>query len=67
MLVAGSPLVGLVGGWRRPAVAGYVAGGLAAVSALAAADYDVLGLRPRPGTAGRAVETARLALRGRAR
>src|SRR4051794_37196674 len=63
MLVAGSPLVSLVGGWRRPAVAGYVAGGLAAVSALAAADYDVLGSRPRPGTAGRAVETARLALR----
>jgi squalene synthase HpnC len=67
MLVAGSPLVGMLGGWRRPAVAGYVAGGLAAISALAAADYDVLGARPRAGQAGRAVETARVAVRGRAR
>jgi squalene synthase HpnC len=67
MLVAGSPLVGMLRGWRRPAVAGYAAGGLAAVSALAAADYDVLAGRPRPGKAVRTVETARLALRGRAR
>ncbi len=67
MLVAGSPLVGMLRGWRRPAVAGYVAGGLAAISALAAADYDVLGARPRPGKAGRALETARVAVRGRAR
>lgn len=67
MLVAGSPLVGMLRGWRRPAVAGYVGGGLAAISALAAADYDVLGARPRPGKAGRALETARVAARGRAR
>jgi squalene synthase HpnC len=67
MLIAGSPLVGMVRGWRRPAVAGYVAGGLAAISALAAADYDVLGATPRPGKAARAAETARLARRGRAR
>lgn len=67
MLVAGSPLAGMLRGWRRPAVAGYVAGGLAAISALAAADYDVLGARPRPGKAGRALETARVAVRGRAR
>jgi len=67
MLVAGSPLVGMVRGWRRPAVAGYVAGGLAAISALAAADYDVLGASPRPGKGARAVATARLAGRGRAR
>jgi squalene synthase HpnC len=67
MLVAGSPLVGMLRGWRRPAVAGYVAGGLAAISALAAADYDVLGARPRPGQAGRALETARVTVRGRAR
>jgi squalene synthase HpnC len=67
MLVAGSPLVGLVRGWRRPAVAGYVAGGLAAISAVAAADYDVLGARPRAGKAARVVETAKVAARGRAR
>jgi squalene synthase HpnC len=67
MLVAGSPLVGMLRGWRRLAVAGYVAGGLTAISALAAADYDVLGAGPRPGKGARAVETARLALRGRAR
>jgi squalene synthase HpnC len=67
MLVAGSPLVGMVRGWRRPAVAGYVAGGMAAISALAAADYDVLGARPRPRKARRALGTASLALRGSAR
>jgi phytoene/squalene synthetase len=67
MLVAGSPLVGMLRGWRRPAVAGYVAGGLTAISALAAADYDVLEARPRPGKAGRALGTARVAVRGRAR
>jgi squalene synthase HpnC len=67
MLVAGSPLVGMLRGWKRAAVAGYVAGGLAAISALAAADYDVLGARPRPGKAARAFETARMAVRGRAR
>jgi squalene synthase HpnC len=67
MLVAGSALVGMLRGWRRPAVAGYAAGGLAAISALAAADYDILGGSPRPGKGARAVETARLALRGRAR
>jgi squalene synthase HpnC len=67
MLVAGSPLVGMVRGWRRAAVAGYVAGGLSAVSALAAADFDVLGTRPRAGRAARAVQTARVTVRGRAR
>jgi squalene synthase HpnC len=67
LLVAGSPLVGMLRGWRRPAVAGYVAGGLTAISALAAADYDVLGARPRPGKAGRALGTAVVAARGRAR
>jgi squalene synthase HpnC len=67
MLVAGSPLVGMLRGWRRAAVAGYVAGGLSAVSALAAADFDVLGTRPRAGRAARAAETARVTVRGRAR
>jgi len=67
LLVAGSPLVGMLRGWRRVAVAGYLAGGLAALAALAAADFDVLGRRPRPGRAARAAVTARVAVRGRAR
>jgi squalene synthase HpnC len=67
MIVAGSPLVGMLPGWKRAAVAGYVAGGLAAISALTAADYDVLGARPRPRKAARGLETARVAVRGRAR
>jgi squalene synthase HpnC len=67
LLVAGSPLVGMLRGWRRVAVAGYLAGGLAALAALAAADFDVLGRRPRPGRAGRAAVTARVAVRGRTR
>ena len=67
LLVTGSPLVGMLRGWKRLAVAGYLAGGLAAVAALADADFDVLGRRPRPGRAARAALTARVAVRGRAR
>ena len=67
LLVTGSPLVGMLHGWKRVAVAGYLAGGLTAVTALAAADFDVLGRRPRAGRPARAVATAALAIRGRAR
>ena len=67
LLVTGSPLVGMLRGWKRVAVAGYLAGGLTAVTALAAADFDVLGRRPRAGRPARAVATAALAIRGRAR
>jgi squalene synthase HpnC len=67
LLVTGSPLAGMLRGWKRVAVAGYVAGGLAAVAALADADFDVLGRRPRAGRAARAALTARVAVRGRAR
>jgi squalene synthase HpnC len=67
LLVTGSPLVGMLGGWKRVAVAGYLAGGLAAAAALADADFDVLGRRPRPGRGARAALTARVAVRGRAR
>jgi hypothetical protein len=38
-------------GWARIAVAGYVAGGRAALSALARGHYDVLAHRLRPGRA----------------
>jgi 15-cis-phytoene synthase len=42
LLAAGAPLVRSLRGWVRVAVAGYVAGGLAAADAIEAAGYDVL-------------------------
>jgi 15-cis-phytoene synthase len=42
LLAAGEPLVRSLRGWPRLAVAGYVAGGLAAADAIEAAGYDVL-------------------------
>lgn len=66
LLVQGSALVGALRGWRRAAVAGYVAGGTSAVAAIEAAGWDVLGARPRPSRAARATATVRLVLRGRA-
>ena len=42
LLAAGAPLIGTLRGAARAAVAGYVAGGRAALAAIAAADYDVL-------------------------
>ncbi len=44
---SGAPLIGTLRGAARVAVAGYVAGGRAALSAIAAADYDVLAATPR--------------------
>ncbi|MFZ4192259.1 hypothetical protein ACOZFK_33695, partial [Streptomyces pseudogriseolus] len=44
------PLVGSVRGRLRLLLAGFVAGGRAAVRAIAAADYDVLPGPPKPGT-----------------
>lgn len=58
LLAAGSSLVGLLRGWCRVAVAGYIAGGQATVVALRQTDGDVLSAtaRPsRPGTAARAL------------
>ena len=49
LIDAGAPLVGTLRGAARVAVAGYVAGGRAALAAIAAADYDVLSATPRPG------------------
>ncbi|MFI6712695.1 squalene synthase HpnC [Nonomuraea sp. NPDC050478] len=51
MLREGRPLVASLSGYARPAVAGYVAGGLATVAALDRAGHDVLGraVRPRRG------------------
>ncbi|MGC3001598.1 squalene synthase HpnC [Streptomyces sp. G35A] len=49
LLSEGAPLVGSVHGRLRLLLAGFVAGGRAAVHAIAAADYDVLPGPPRPG------------------
>jgi squalene synthase HpnC len=48
LLDSGAPLVGLLHGWARLAVAGYVAGGRATLDALRRADGDVLAGPPRP-------------------
>jgi squalene synthase HpnC len=47
----------------RIAVAGYAGGGVAAISALARAGYDVLGSQPLAGRTSRTVATARILLR----
>jgi squalene synthase HpnC len=60
LLAAGAPLVGQLSGAARVAVAGYLAGGRAALAALARARYDVLAATPRPSkgrTAGAFVST----------
>ncbi|GAA3292529.1 squalene synthase HpnC [Streptomyces cinereospinus] len=49
LLDEGAPLVGSVHGRLRLLLAGFVAGGRAAVRAIAAADYDVLPGPPAPG------------------
>ncbi len=48
LMTAGAPLIGSLRGFARVAVAGYVAGGRAALAAIAAADYDVLCGTPAP-------------------
>jgi 15-cis-phytoene synthase len=48
LLAAGIPLSRSLRGWSRAAVAGYVAGGLAAADAIEAAGYDVLAGPTRP-------------------
>jgi squalene synthase HpnC len=58
LLAGGDDLVASLSGWARVAVAGYVAGGRAALDALAAAGFD-----PRPGTPRpRSARTARHAV-----
>jgi len=65
LLDEGAPLVGTLRGAARLAVAGYVAGGRAALSAIERSGHDVLSSTPRPDkreTAGKAI---RAYLRGR--
>jgi squalene synthase HpnC len=65
LLSAGSPLIATLRGAARLAVAGYVAGGRAALAAIENARYDVLAATPRPAKRRLAVELARAYARGR--
>jgi squalene synthase HpnC len=63
LLNEGAPLVGSVHGRLKLLLAGFVAGGRAAVRAIAAADYDVLPGPPKPGKL-RLLREAGVTLRG---
>jgi squalene synthase HpnC len=65
LLSAGSPLIATLRGAARLAVAGYVAGGRAALAAIEAARYDVLAATPRPAKRRMLAELARAYPRGR--
>lgn len=64
LLDEGAPLVGSVHGRLRLLLAGFVAGGRAALRAIADADHDVLPGPPKPGKL-RLLREAGLALRGK--
>jgi squalene synthase HpnC len=66
LLVAGSPIVGTLRGWARVAVAGYVAGGLAAADALSAPGADPLVATPVASKASTARHALAVLVRGRA-
>lgn len=65
---AGAPLVGTLSGrgnrWARLAVAGYVAGGKAALAAISRADFDVMPGAPKASRGAIARRTVSVALRG---
>ena len=65
LLDEGAPLIGMLRGAARLAVAGYVAGGRAALSAIAASGNDVLRVTPRPDKRETAWKAIRAYLRGR--
>jgi squalene synthase HpnC len=65
LLNAGAPLVGTLRGWPRLAVAGYLAGGRAALAAIAAAGYDVLSGTPKPRRSRTMTGLARAVVTGR--
>ena len=65
LLDQGAPLVGTLRGAARLAVAGYLAGGRAALAAIRAQRYDVLRATPRPRRRRLAAELALAYLRGR--
>lgn len=61
LLLRGGPLVASLNGWAKVTVAGYVAGGLAALDAIAGADYDVLKKLRTPSKVRTAYHVVRLA------
>jgi squalene synthase HpnC len=65
LLDEGAPLVGTLRGAARLAVAGYLAGGRAALAAIRAQDHDVLRGTPRPGRQRLAAELVKAYVRGR--
>ncbi len=65
LLDEGAPLVGTLRGAARLAVAGYVAGGRAALASIRKQQYDVLRATARPAKPRMAAELARAYSRGR--
>jgi squalene synthase HpnC len=65
ILDEGAPLVGTLRGAARVAVAGYLAGGRAALAAIRASRYDVLRATARPRKPRLAVELVKAYTRGR--
>ncbi len=65
LLDQGAPLVGTLRGAARLAVAGYLAGGRAALVAIRAQQYDVLSATARPRKPRMAVELAKAYARGK--
>ncbi len=65
LLNQGAPLVGTLRGSARLAVAGYLAGGRAALAAIRAQQYDVLRGTPRPRKQKLAAELVKAYVRGR--
>jgi phytoene/squalene synthetase len=65
LLDDGAPLVATLRGTARLAVAGYVAGGRAALASVAAAGYDVLATAAVPGRRRTAAELLRTVVTGR--
>ena len=66
LVVSGSPIVGTLRGWARVAVAGYVAGGLAAADALRRPGADPLVATPAASKAATARHAVAVLARGRA-
>ena len=65
LLDEGAPLVGMLRGAARLAVAGYLAGGRAALAAIRAQGYDVLSTTARPRKPRMAAELVKAYVRGR--
>ncbi len=65
LLDEGAPLVGTLRGAARLAVAGYLAGGRAALAAIRKQRYDVLSAQSKPAKPRMAAELARAYARGR--